>query len=113
MAVNAEMESEFVERLQVLSTLTITASDADAGPAVSGRVGTKVAVITNRESAHTKLRILTRVRLRFIPCTADSVFVVAPTTIRPVCQPLPKSHPVRNIADALTITDRRPGVDLR
>ena len=107
------MEREFVERLQVLSTLTITASDAETDPAVSGRVGTKVAVITNRESAHTGLCILNRVRLRFIPCTADSVFVVAPTTIRPECQPLPKPDPIRIFLDALIITDRRPGDDLR
>jgi hypothetical protein len=75
------MERELAERLQVLSTLAVTASDADADPAASCWVGTKVAVVTNRESAHTGLRILTRVRLRFIPCTADSVYVIAPTTI--------------------------------
>jgi hypothetical protein len=103
------MERELAERLQVLSTLAVTASDADADPAASGRVGTKVAVITNRESAHTGLCILNRVRLRFIPCTADSVFVVAPTTIRPECQPLPKPDPIRNFADVPMITDRRGG----
>jgi len=75
------MERELVERLQTLRTVAVTDSDADADPAVSGRVGAKTAVITNRESAHTEVRILNRVRLRFIPCTADSVFVVAPTTI--------------------------------
>lgn len=52
------MEREFVERLQVLSTLAVTASDAEADPAVSGRVGANAAVITNRESAHTGLCIL-------------------------------------------------------
>jgi hypothetical protein len=107
------MEREPAERLQVLGTLAVTASDADADPAASGRVGTKVAIITNRGSAHTGLRILTRVRLRFILCTADSVYVIAPTTIRPECQPLPKADPIRNFADVLMITDRQGADDLK
>jgi len=75
------MERELVERLQVLSTLAVTESDADADPAGSGRVGTRSTVIANRESAHTELRMLNRERLRFIPSITDSVSVVAPTTI--------------------------------
>jgi len=75
------MERELVETLQVLSTVAVTESDADADPAVSGRVGTKMTVITNRESVHTGLRILNRVRLRTIPSIANSFFVVALTTI--------------------------------
>jgi hypothetical protein len=75
------MARELVEVLQVLSAVAATESDADADPAVSGRVGTKMTVITNRERAHTGLRILNRVRLRSIPSIADSLFVVALTTI--------------------------------
>jgi len=76
------MERELVETLQVLSTVAVTESDADADPAVSGRVGTKkMTVITNRESVHTGVRVLNRVRLQSIPSNADSVFVVAPSII--------------------------------
>ena len=86
------MEKELVETRQVLSTAAVTESDADADPAVSGRVGTKMTVITSRESVHTGVPILNRVRLRSIPSIADSVLVVALTTIRPECQPLPKGR---------------------
>ena len=75
------MEKELVETRQVLSTAAVTESDADADPAVSGRVGTKMTVITHRESVHTGVRVLNRIRLQSIPSIADSVFVVASTII--------------------------------
>ena len=107
------MEKELVETRQVLSTAAVTESDADADPAVSGRVGTKMTVITSRESVHTGVPILNRVRLRSIPSIADSVLVVALTTIRPECQPLPKGDPIRSFADVLMAIYRRSGPDLK
>ena len=107
------MEKELVETLQVLSTVAVTESDADADPAVSGRVGTKMTVITSRESVHTGVPILNRVRLRTIPSIANSVFVVALTTIRPECQPLPKGDPTQNFADVLVAIYRRSGPGLK